>query len=225
MDRFAAGEQGLWQILQQTLLYLSHARRCFRSQGASGDFSSSFERSPRNSDEEKEIEDPTGVGRDKGRADTETSNDDVIKVRQHKGKGKKGKGKCKSGDLSGDLPIPSPSATAHDRYYHVLDGLESLVSQKKSSNNSISVSVGSPSKSQPVSSKAKSAYEVALEQLSNLQLPWEVHDRMGDILKDKQEQLLWFTTRCDEDRISLVRMLGCFPSNPWENQTRSQSLK
>lgn len=207
------------------MLYLSHAGRCFRSQGASGDFSSSFERSPRNSDEEKEIEDLAGVGRDKGRADTETSNDDVIEVRQHKGKGKKGKGKRKSGALSSDSPIPSPSAAAHDRYYHVLDGLESLVSQKKSSSNSMSVSVCSPSKNQPASSKVKSAYEVALEQLSNLRLPWEVHVRMGDILKDKQEQLLWFRARYDEDRISLVRMLGCFPSNPSRNQIRSQSLK
>lgn len=158
------------------------------------------------------MEDLAAAGRDNDGADTETSNDDVQVVRQNKGKSKEGKGKCISGDLSGDSPIPSPSAATHGRHYHVLDSLEMLVSRKKSSSNSMSVSIRSLPKNQPASSKAKSYYEVALAQLLDLRLPWEVHVKMDDILKNEQEQFLWFMARCDEDWLSLVRMRYCFPS-------------
>lgn len=170
------------------------------------------------------MDDLTGTGREKGGADSETSNDGVQVVRQHKGKSKKGKGKCKSSDLFDDSPIRSPSATAHDRYYRVLDGLEMLVSRKKSSNNSMCVSVSSLSKNQHGFSKAKSKYEVALDQFSELHLPWTVHVKMGDTLKNEQELALWFTAKCDEGRLFLLRMQDCFPSEQG-NQTGLTSWK
>lgn len=47
------------------------------SQGATGDFSSGFERSPRNSNEELDMERVVGNVRGKGRVDYDSSEDEV----------------------------------------------------------------------------------------------------------------------------------------------------
>lgn len=176
----------------------------FRGQGASGDFSSGFESSPRNSAEELEMEKAARDARGKGAAE-KTSSDDAVKVVCLK----KGKGKRKSGDISSDSPIPCPSGPTAGRYNRIFDSLESLVLKKRTS--STSTSATSPSKDSPPRASSKSAFEVALQQLVGLGLEWTVHEKVAAILLNTEQRAIWFTARSDADRLMFARLRGCFP--------------
>ncbi|XP_071921345.1 uncharacterized protein [Coffea arabica] len=116
----------------------------FVNQGAAGDFSSNFENDHRTSAEEQDMETAARCARGKGRSNYVDDNADVEVIGAKEEKGKKGKGKRKSGDCSSSSPMSTTSGSVTDRYLRALDTIESLVSRKKSS--SMSVSVSSPTK-------------------------------------------------------------------------------
>ena len=116
----------------------------FVNQGATGDFSSGYENDPHTSADEQEMEATTRYERGKGRRDHADCDADVQVVGANEEKGKTGKGKWKSGDASSYSPMSTASGSVTDRYFGALDTIELLVSRKKSS--SMSVSVSSPIK-------------------------------------------------------------------------------
>ena len=88
-----------------------------------------------------------------------------IEVRGPKeAKGKGGKGKRKSGDGSGCSPMSTASGSVTDRYLRVCESIESLVSRKKSSSTSASVSSPDKNRSGRDPSK-KTDYEIAMDHL------------------------------------------------------------
>ena len=82
--------------------------------------------------------------RGKPRLDHADCDADVQVLGANEEKGKKGKENRKSGDASSGSPMSTASGSVTDRYFGALDTIELLVSRKKSS--SMSVSVSSPIK-------------------------------------------------------------------------------
>lgn len=177
------------------------------SQGATGEISSGFERSPRNSDEELEMERTVGNARGKGLIDYDSSKDEVqVVAPTKKGKEKKRSAKHKPTDLDINSQIPSPSSGTATRYFRMLDSLESLVMKKRSTSTT---SVSSPSKDSGGKFDFEKEYCLALAQLTELKLNWNEHMKVADVLKDTTELIIWMTARSDEDRRDFARMRGC----------------
>ena len=126
-------------------------------------------------------------------------------------KGKRGKGKRKSGDCSSGSPMSTASGLVTERYLRALDNIESLVSRKKSS--SMSVSVSSPNKYRSGRDLSqKTNYEVAMDQLRGIQnVPYVAKYAAAELLKDPQELAVWNLGSSDADRITWMKLKGCIP--------------
>ncbi|XP_027066453.1 uncharacterized protein [Coffea arabica] len=188
----------------------------FVNQGATGDFSSGFENELRTSADEREMETTARLARGKG---SRSSRDEEaeIEVRGPKeAKGKGGKGKRKSGDGSGCSPMSTASGSVTDRYLRVCESIESLVSRKKSSSTSASVSSPDKNRSGRDPSK-KTDYEIAMDQLKLIEnVNFMAKYKAAEILKDKQELDVWNLAASDADRITWMKLKGCFPPDSQE---------
>lgn len=154
----------------------------FLSQGATGDFSSGFDTSPPNSEEERRMEIASRGSTGKGPVVDISSDHDVPILQPKKVKAKKGKGKRKSGASNSESPIPCPSGGSADTYFQLLDGLQSHVSKRRSCSTSSSVS--SPSKNAPPPASKEDEMKRALEPLFAMELEYEVKLLVADILKN-----------------------------------------
>ncbi|XP_027062397.1 uncharacterized protein [Coffea arabica] len=157
------------------------------------------------------------LARGKGRSDFAAEDAEVEVGGVTSVKGKRGKGKRKSGDCSSGSPMSTASGSVTDRYLRALDTIESLVSRKKSS--SMSVSVSSPNKhrsSRDVSKKID--YDVAMDELQGLEnVPYVAKfAAAAEILKDKQELAVWNLAGSDADCITWMKLKGYFPPDPQE---------
>lgn len=116
------------------------------------------------------MENVTRDTRAKGLVDYDTSEDKVQVVSLKKVKSRKGKDKHKSEDTSNSSPILGVSKHSQDRIDRIFDRQQSFVCWKK---NSSMMLVSSSSKNAPLSVPALFAYEVALQQLSTLNVSWK----------------------------------------------------
>ncbi|XP_071940108.1 uncharacterized protein [Coffea arabica] len=188
----------------------------FVNQGATGDFSAGFENEPRTSPEERYMENLAQSSRGKGRSDAAHEGVETELVGANAARGRKGKGKRKSGDMSSGSPMSTASHSASDRYMKALDTIESLVSRHKSS--SIGVSVSSPDKQcSGRGGPPKTAYEAAMDQLRGMEnVSYAAKMAVAEILKDKQELAIWNLAQSDADRITFMKIKGCFPPDTQE---------
>ena len=104
------------------------------------------------------------------------------------------------------MAIASGSVT--NRYLKALDTIESLVSRKKTS--SMSVSVSSPTKHRSCPGSKKSEYDVAMAQLRALEdVNYKAKIAATEILKDPQELAIWNLAGSDADCITFMKRRGC----------------
>nr|XP_027111811.1 uncharacterized protein LOC113730743 [Coffea arabica] len=159
----------------------------FVNQDATGDFSSGFENDPRTSAEEQDMETTARCAQEKKRSDYADEDADVEVAGAKDEKGKKSKGKRKSGDCSSGSPMSIASGSVTNRYLRALDTIESLVSRKKCS--SMSVSVSSPTKHRSGRDRSKkSDYDVSMEQLWGLEnVAYVTKMAAAETLNDPQE--------------------------------------
>ncbi|XP_071912506.1 uncharacterized protein [Coffea arabica] len=157
------------------------------------------------------MEATTRYARGKGRRDHADCDADVQVVGANEEKGKTGKGKWKSGDASSYSPMSTASGSVTDRYFRTLDTIELLVSRKKSSSMSVSVSSSTKHRSGRDGSK-KSEYDVAITELRGLEnVAYVAKIAAAEILKDPQELAIWNLVGSDANRITFMKRRGCLP--------------
>lgn len=181
----------------------------FHSQGATGGFSYGFDTSPINSEEERRMEMASRGSTGKEPAVHISSEEEGPVQQAKKGKEKKGKGKRKSGVSNIESPIPCPSGGSTDTYFQLLDGLQSLVSKRKSCSTSSSVS--SSTKNAPPFASKEDEMKRALEPLYAMDLHYEVKLRVADILKNDADRAIWFFAKTEEERLMFIKHRGFFP--------------
>lgn len=85
--------------------------------------------------------------------------------------------------------MATASGSITDRYFQALNTIELLVSRKKTSN--MSVSISSPTKNASRTSSKKSAYNIALVELRQVaKVDCNAKMEVAEILNDPQERII-----------------------------------